>query len=100
MAASPSRSSRLRASTPNTIREKSSRVLKIESSTSAFGYSGSCRAFFDFQLSYIHFLEGALVSTVAVAAAVAGGVGLRGLDSKTIRFLELDESTHGWLRCV
>jgi hypothetical protein len=54
-AASARRSSRRRASPENTIAGNASTVLSTASSSAAFGYSGSCRAFFAFQPSTAHF---------------------------------------------
>ncbi|KAH0451631.1 hypothetical protein IEQ34_018930 [Dendrobium chrysotoxum] len=54
-AASPRRSSRLRASPANTIGGKFSIVWSTDSRSSLLGYSGSCSAFFDLQLSRVHF---------------------------------------------
>nr|ACR34177.1 unknown [Zea mays]ACR37341.1 unknown [Zea mays] len=50
MAASAMRSSRRRASPANTTGGNVSMVFSTASSSSAFGYSGSCNAFFDLQL--------------------------------------------------
>ncbi|BAT02707.1 Os07g0622250, partial [Oryza sativa Japonica Group] len=55
MAASARRSSRWRASPANTTGGNVSIVLSTESSSSWLGYSGSCSAFFAFQLSTVHF---------------------------------------------
>ena len=70
VAASARRSSKLLASPANTIGGNASRVQRTDSSSSGFGYSGSCKAFLDFQLSMVH-LPGAPESLVAEAVAVA-----------------------------
>lgn len=82
MAASAMRSSRWRASPANTTGGNVSMVLSTVSSSSWFGYSGSCSAFFDFQLSTAHFPGAAgFFSGVAtaeaedLAAAAAGTAG-------------------------
>lgn len=91
IAASPSRSSRCRASPANTIGGKASSVWSTEWNSSWSGYSGSCRAFLDFQLSMAHFEEdlSAFVTTgVVVAVAVAADEeGFGGL-SETMGFLD------------
>jgi len=54
-AASPRRSSSVRASPAKTIGGNASSVWRTDSRSSLLGYSGSCRAFFAFQLSTAHF---------------------------------------------
>ncbi|KAJ7956795.1 hypothetical protein O6P43_023180 [Quillaja saponaria] len=57
IAASPSCSSKLLASPANTMGGNDSIVWSTDSSSFLSGYSGSCKAFLDLQLSILHFPE-------------------------------------------
>lgn len=49
-------------------------VCSTEANSSLSGYSGSCKAFFDFQLSTLHFpVVVVLVAAVVAVAAVPDG---------------------------
>ena len=82
IAASASFSSKLLASPAKTIGGNASRVLRTESKSSLSGYSGSCKAFFDFQLSTVHFPAPTLTvgATVVALVDVAAGVLMGGGD--------------------
>lgn len=72
-AASARRSSKCLASPANTIGGKSSRVLRTAARLASLGYSGSCKAFLDFQLSMLHLVgaggDGVFVTLLAGSAA-------------------------------
>lgn len=96
MAASASFSSRCLASPANTIGGKASRVFSTESRSFWSGYSGSCSAGLDFQLSSVHF-EGE-------AATDEGDCFVEGSAAWTaeirVRYLELRvlaEGTREWV---
>jgi hypothetical protein len=77
MAASARRSSRWRASPAKTTGGNVSMVSSTASSASWLGYSGSCSAFFAFQLSTAHFPAGAgfFSGAATVGAAVFAAAG-------------------------
>lgn len=91
MAASARRSSKLLASPANTMGGNASRVRRTDSRSSGSGYSGSCKAFLDFQLSMLH-LPGTAPETLVVEAVVAAeeaaAAGAFGDLSETTGFLE------------
>uniref|UniRef100_J3LPD9 Uncharacterized protein n=1 Tax=Oryza brachyantha TaxID=4533 RepID=J3LPD9_ORYBR len=75
MAASARRSSRCRASPANTMGGNASIVLRTDSSSAGLGYSGSCSAFFDLQLSTAHFAGAAGFGAGAAGAFSGATVG-------------------------
>lgn len=73
MAASASLSSKLLASPAKTMGGNDSMVCSTEASSSLSGYSGSCNAFFDFQLSTLHFPAAAELAGLAAVREVFVG---------------------------